>query len=148
MVASTPPKKNRLWWVHYWLQPEISPMKMPLHMWSMEALYLYFFVQKPHMTYIIHKSTTKWWSYNCMYACQGYICKHFLKVLQLLNPSFAEGTVARVCNNLQGTCVGMSQNGLTPILKHRSPLAQPWGYPSPRACETLNVPLLAKQLED
>lgn len=83
-----------------------------------------------------------------MYACQGYICKHFLKVLQLLNPSFAEGTVARVCNNLQGTCVGMSQNGLTPILKHRSPLAQPWGYPSPRACETLNVPLLAKQLED
>lgn len=41
------------------------------------------------MTHTMHKPTMKWSSCNYVHAQRGYICKHRLKVLQLLNPSLA-----------------------------------------------------------
>ena len=56
--------------------------------------------QKPYMTYTVHKPTIESLSCNCVYAQQEYICKHHVNILQLLNPSLAEGSVTRVCGGL------------------------------------------------
>lgn len=56
-----------------------------------------------------------------------YIYKHHIKLLQLLNPSFVEGAIARVYGSLLGIFVGGLHNLLIPIVetqRHFNPIVE------------------------
>ena len=51
-----------------------------------------------------------------MWALKGNICKHQVKVLMMLHPSLAEGTITRYCGSLAGTTEGGRGNMLDPVV--------------------------------
>jgi hypothetical protein len=63
-----------------------------------------------HKKYWVHNPKSKWASCDYPYAQHGNICKHQVKVLQLLHPKLAKGTITCYCGALKGTIHGGFQN--------------------------------------
>ena len=59
-----------------------------------------------HIRYIVHTPAEEWAGCNCIWAQRGNICKHVVKVLLMLRPDIAEGTIARFCGKHVGTVIG------------------------------------------
>ena len=64
--------------------------------------------------YSVYNPDCEWGCCDCMWALKGNICKHQIKVLQMLHPSLAEGTIIRYCGSLAGTRDGGRGNMLDP----------------------------------
>ena len=61
---------------------------------------------KPHMLYTLFNPGSEWACCTCSQANRGYICKHKLKVLQMLKPDVEEGSIARLCGSPKGIVHG------------------------------------------
>ena len=66
--------------------------------------------------YSVYNPDCEWGCCDCAWALKGNICKHQIKVLMLLHPSLAEGTITRYCGSLAGTTEGGRGNMLDPIV--------------------------------
>lgn len=67
-----------------------------------------------HLRYTVHNPGSEWGVCNCVWAQRGNICKHHVKVVMMMNPEIAEGTIARYCGRLAGNVNGGLQQLLTP----------------------------------
>ena len=65
--------------------------------------------------YSVYNPDCKWGCCDCMWAMKENICKHQIKVLQILHPSLAAGTITRYCGSLAGTKEGGRGNMLDPV---------------------------------
>ena len=74
-----------------------------------------------HIRYCVHNPAEEWAGCNCVWAQRGNICKHVVKVLLMLRPDIAEGTIARFCGKHVGTVVG----GMRELLAPSTPLRHP-----------------------
>ncbi len=70
--------------------------------------------KKTHMRHTIHNPTLDWACYHCVNAQHGSIRKHQFKVLMLLQPNLAEGTIAWFCGSLKRTSQGGLKNLFSP----------------------------------
>ena len=70
----------------------------------------------PSKLYSVYSPDCEWGCCDCMWALKGNICKHQVKVLMILHPSLAEGTITRYCGSLAGTSEGGRGNMLDPVL--------------------------------
>ena len=70
----------------------------------------------PTKLYSVYNPDCEWGCCNCAWALKGNICKHQVKVLMILHPSLAEGTITRYCGSLAGTTEGGRGNMLDPVL--------------------------------
>jgi hypothetical protein len=70
------------------------------------------------------KVQKRYWVYNpgeelascdCPVGMKGNICKHQVKVLKLMHPDIAEGTITRYCGSLKGTGGGGLRNMLEAV---------------------------------
>jgi len=66
--------------------------------------------------YFVYNPDCEWGCCDCVWALKGNICKHQIKVLMMLHPSHAEGTITRYCGSLAGTAEGGRGNMLDPIV--------------------------------
>ena len=66
--------------------------------------------------YSVYSPDCEWGCCDCMWALKGNICKHQIKVLMILHPDLAEGTITRYCGSLAGTCEGGRANMLDPVV--------------------------------
>ena len=66
--------------------------------------------------YSVYNPDCEWGCCDCAWALKGNICKHQIKVLMILHPSLAEGTITRYCGSLAGTTEGGRGNMLDPIV--------------------------------
>ena len=66
--------------------------------------------------YSVYNPECEWGCCDCMWALKGNICKHQIKVLMILHPDLAEGTITRYCGSLAGTCEGGRANMLDPVV--------------------------------
>ena len=62
--------------------------------------------------YSVYSPECEWGCCDCVWALKGNICKHQIKVLMILHPELAEGTITRYCGSLSGTCEGGRANML------------------------------------
>jgi hypothetical protein len=67
-----------------------------------------------HLRYTVHNPGSEWGVCNCVWAQRGNICKHHVKVVMMMHPEIAEGTIARYCGHLAGNVSGGLQQLLTP----------------------------------
>ena len=67
-----------------------------------------------HLRYTVHNLGSEWGVCNCVWAQRGNICKHHVKVVMMMHPEIAEGTIARYCSRLAGNVNGGLQQLLTP----------------------------------
>ena len=65
--------------------------------------------------YSVYNPDCEWGCCDCVWALKGNICKHQIKVLMMLHPSLAEGTITRYCGSLAGTVEGGRGNMLDPV---------------------------------
>ena len=65
--------------------------------------------------YSVYSPDCEWGCCDCLWALKGNICKHQVKVLQMLHPSLAEGTITRYCGTLAGRVEGGRGNMLDPV---------------------------------
>ena len=70
----------------------------------------------PSKLYSVYSPDCEWGCCDCVWALKGNICKHQVKVLMILHPSLAEGTITRYCGSLAGTTEGGRGNMLDPVL--------------------------------
>lgn len=75
---------------------------------------------RPWLQYRVLNPSSEWAVCECVHSQKGNICKHQVKVLQMLNPEIAEGKIARVLGSLHGT----TQGGVSRLLDFQ-------GFPSP-----------------
>ncbi len=68
----------------------------------------------PHKRYWVHNHESKWVSCDCPCTQRGNICKHQVKVLQLLHLELVEGTITHYCDALKGTVEGGLQHLFNP----------------------------------
>jgi hypothetical protein len=68
----------------------------------------------PHKKYWVHNPKLEWISYDCPWAQCGNICKHQVKVLHLLHPKLAKGTIACYCGVLKRIVEGSFENLFSP----------------------------------
>ena len=66
--------------------------------------------------YSVYSPECEWGCCDCVWALKGNICKHKIKVLMILHPELAEGTITRYCGSLSGTCEGGRANMLDPVV--------------------------------
>ena len=66
--------------------------------------------------YFVYNPDCEWGCCDCVWALKGNICKHQIKVLMMLHPSLAEGTITRYCGSLAGTTEGGRGNMLEPVV--------------------------------
>lgn len=66
--------------------------------------------------YSVYSPDCEWGCCDCIWALKGNICKHQIKVLMILHPDLAEGTITRYCGSLAGTCEGGRANMLDPLV--------------------------------
>ena len=66
-------------------------------------------------SYSVYNPDCEWGCCDCAWALKGNICKHQIKVLMILHPNLAEGTITRYCGSLAGTTEGGRGNMLDPI---------------------------------
>ena len=81
-----------------------------------------------HMRYTVHNPDSEWAVCNCVWAQKGNMCKHHVKVLTMMNPDLAEGTIARYCGRMAGNINGGLKQLLTP---RRQNNAEPVGAFTP-----------------
>ena len=67
-----------------------------------------------HLRYTVRNPGTEWGVCNCVWAQRGNMCKHHVKVVMMLHPDIAEGTIARYCGRLAGNVNGGLSQMLTP----------------------------------
>ena len=72
--------------------------------------------KNPSKFYSIYSPDCEWGCCDCMWALKRNICKHQIKVLMILHPSLAEGTITRYCGSLAGTSEGGRGNMLDPVV--------------------------------
>ena len=98
----------------------------------------------PTKLYSIYSPDCEWGYCDCVWALKGNICKHQVKVLMILHPSLAEGTITRYCGSLAGTTEGGRGNMLDPVVHFPEnctdtgplcPTPTPW-HPSGSQCRT------------
>ena len=70
----------------------------------------------PSKLYSVYSPDCEWGCCDCVWALKGNICKHQIKVLMILHPSLAEGTITRYCGSLVGTTEGGRGNMLDPAV--------------------------------
>ena len=70
----------------------------------------------PKKVYYVYSPDCEWGCCDCVWALKGNICKHQIKVLMILHPSLAEGTITRYCGSLAGTTEGGRGNMLDPVV--------------------------------
>ena len=70
----------------------------------------------PSTLYSMYSPDCEWGCCDCAWALKGNICKHQIKVLMILHPSLAEGTITRYCGSLAGTDEGGRGNMLDPVV--------------------------------
>lgn len=68
----------------------------------------------PHKRYWVHNLESKWASRDCSCGQCGNICKHQVKVLQLLHSELVAGTIAHYCGALKGNVEGGLQHLFNP----------------------------------
>lgn len=74
--------------------------------------------KRPSLRYTVLNPGSKWAVCECLHSQKGNICKHQVKVLQMLRPDLADGRIARVLGSLKGTLHG----GVSILLKPSSPM--------------------------
>jgi hypothetical protein len=79
--------------------------------------------KRPHVKYAVYNLDTQWACCECVHSQKGNLCKHQIKVLRMMKPKLANGTIIKVCGTLYGTRLG----GVSALCKPVSP-----GAPSPR----------------
>ena len=62
--------------------------------------------------YSVYSPDCEWGCCDCLWALKGNICRHQIKVLMILHPELAEGTITRYCGSLACTCEGGRDNML------------------------------------
>ena len=67
-----------------------------------------------HLRYTVHNPDSEWGVCNCVWAQRGNMCKHHVKVVMMMNPEIAEGTIARYCGRMAGNVNGGLKQLLTP----------------------------------
>ena len=78
-----------------------------------------------HLRYTVHNPGSEWGVCNCVWAQRGNMCKHHLKVVMMLHPDIAEGTIARYCGRLAGNVNGGLSQMLTPRRRDPPYLSKP-----------------------
>ena len=73
-------------------------------------------MNNPTKLYSVYSPDCEWGCCDCFWALKGNICKHQIKVLMILHPSLAEGTITRYCGSLAGTAEGGRGNMLDPVV--------------------------------
>jgi hypothetical protein len=76
----------------------------------------------PHVKYAVYNLDTQWACCECIHSQKGNLCKYQIKVLQMMKPELANGTIIKVCGTLYGTRLGgvlalykpVSLGGLSP----------------------------------
>jgi hypothetical protein len=87
-----------------------------------------------HLRYTVHNPGSEWGVCNCVWAQRGNMCKHHVKVVMMMHPDMAEGTIARFCGRLAGNVNGGLQQLLTPRRVEPAPASQaPTPMSLPRA---------------
>ena len=77
-----------------------------------------------HLRYTVHNPGSEWGVCNCVWAQRGNLCKHHIKVVMMMHPEMAEGTIARFCGRLAGNVNGGLQQLLTPRRVEHVPVSQ------------------------
>lgn len=85
--------------------------------------------------YVVHNPGEEWAGCSCPWAARGNICKHLVKVLLMIRPDVAEGTIARFC----GRQVGNVQGGMWHVLDPTMVSDHTECFPSP-ACTPKPTP--------
>ena len=67
-----------------------------------------------HLRYTVHNPGSEWGMCTCVWAQRGNMCKHHVKVVIMMHPEIAEGTIARFCGRLAGNKNGGLRQLLTP----------------------------------
>ena len=67
-----------------------------------------------HMRYTVYNLGCEWGVCNFVWAQRGNMCKHHIKVVMMMHPDIAEGTIARYCGRMAGNVNGGLQQLLTP----------------------------------
>ena len=62
--------------------------------------------KRAHIRYAVYNPDTEWAVCECVWAQKGNLCKHQLKVLRIMRPDLADGTIVKVCGTLYGTKLG------------------------------------------
>jgi hypothetical protein len=86
----------------------------------------------PHRKYWVHSLESKWASYDCPYAQHWNICKHQVKMLQLLHLELVEGTITHYYGALEGIVHGGFQNLWSPTIVGNSPSIAQYTPPTSR----------------
>jgi hypothetical protein len=51
----------------------------------------------PHVRYAVYNPDTQWACCECVHVQKGNLCKHQIKVLRMMKPELADGTIMKVC---------------------------------------------------
>jgi hypothetical protein len=65
--------------------------------------------------WIVHTPTSKWSQCDCPFIAQGIICKHVMKVFEMLHPNIGDGSIVREISTLHEVARGGA------VSKHNSP---------------------------
>ena len=71
---------------------------------------------------------------KCVHAQKGNLCKYQIKVLRMMKPELADGTIVKVCGTLSGTRIG----GVSALYKLVSPSTDSPRCPSNASEEDIN----------
>lgn len=74
-------------------------------------------VQTAGRSYTIYAPATTWACCDCPWALKGNLCKHQIRVLQLMKPNLKEGLIVKLC----GTKLGTIHGGLHMLMKSELP---------------------------
>lgn len=82
--------------------------------------------------YVVHNPGEEWAGCNCMWAQRGNICKHLVKVLLMIRPDIAEGTIARFCGRQAGNAQGGMGRVLLTVTEENTPCPVPSPVSEPK----------------
>jgi hypothetical protein len=82
--------------------------------------------KRPHVKYTVYNPDTQWACCECVHVQKGNLYKHQIKVLRMMKPELADGSIVKVCGTLQGTRLG----GVSALYKPVSPPADSPRRPS------------------
>jgi hypothetical protein len=75
--------------------------------------------KRPHVRYAFYNPDTQWACCECVHAQEGNLCKHQIKVLRMMKPELANGTIMKVYRTRYGIRLG----GVLALCRLVSPLA-------------------------
>ena len=81
--------------------------------------------------YVVHNPGEEWAGCNCVWAQRGNICKHVVKVLLMIRPAIAEGTIARFRGKQAGNATGGMGRLLSPTRLGETMETVPSPVPTP-----------------